>query len=88
MIVSVAKVNKSALAFGEFAPEPHCGLPSLRLPNFVPFQKFKMCHCTDVIDCLLQTVSILEQRLTMTENKLRECLDNQQKITLQIRPSD
>jgi len=36
----------------------------------------------------LQTVSILEQRLTMTENKLRECLDNQQRITLQIRPVD
>ena len=37
---------------------------------------------------LLQTVSNLEQRLTMTENKLRECLDNQQKITLQIRPNE
>ena len=39
-------------------------------------------------DLLLQMVSILEQRLTMTENKLRECLDNQQKITLQIRPNE
>ena len=39
-------------------------------------------------DLLLQTVSILEQRLTMTENKLRECLDNQLKITLQIRPKE
>ena len=39
-------------------------------------------------DLLLQTVSILEQRLTMTENKLRECLDNQLKITLQIRPNE
>ena len=37
---------------------------------------------------LSQTVSILEQRLTRTENKLRECLDNQQKITLQIRPNE
>lgn len=35
-----------------------------------------------------QTVSLLEQRLTMTENKLRECLDNQQRLTLQVRPSD
>ncbi len=34
----------------------------------------------------IQTVSIIEQRLTMTENKLRECLENQQKITLQVRP--
>ena len=37
---------------------------------------------------LLQTVSILEQMLTMTENKLRKCLGNQQKITLQIRPNE
>ena len=37
---------------------------------------------------LSQTVSILEQMLTMTENKLREYLDNQQKITLQIRPNE
>lgn len=35
-----------------------------------------------------KTVSILEQRLTMAEDKLRECLDNQQKITLQIRPNE
>ena len=35
-----------------------------------------------------QTVSLLEQRLTMTEDKLRECLDNQQKITGQINQKD
>lgn len=29
---------------------------------------------------VLQTVSILEQRLTLTENKLKEFLENQQKI--------
>ncbi|KAK2184924.1 hypothetical protein NP493_249g11102 [Ridgeia piscesae] len=45
-------------------------------------------HIVGQLDILTQTVSILEQRLTMTENKLRECLDNQQKITLQIRPQD
>jgi len=32
-------------------------------------------------------VSILEQRLTMCENKLRECLDNQQRVSLQIKPT-
>ena len=37
---------------------------------------------------LSQTVLIFDQRLTRTENKLRECLDNQQKITLQIRPNE
>lgn len=45
-------------------------------------------HIVGQLDVLTQTVSILEQRLTMTENKLRECLDNQQKITLQIRPNE
>ena len=30
-----------------------------------------------------QTVAILEQRLTLTEDKLKECIDNQQKIALQ-----
>ena len=40
------------------------------------------------LDVLTQTVSILEQRLTMTENKLKECLDNQQMISLQIKPND
>ena len=35
-----------------------------------------------------QTISIIEQRLTMTENKLKECLDYQQRVTLQIRPDD
>ncbi|KAK2102343.1 POC1 centriolar protein B [Saguinus oedipus] len=29
---------------------------------------------------LSQTVSILEQRLTLTEDKLKDCLENQQKL--------
>ena len=37
---------------------------------------------------LLQTMSILEERLSMAENKIKECLDNQQRVTLQIRPND
>lgn len=32
-----------------------------------------------------QTVSILEQRLTLTENKLKECVDNQEEIVFQLR---
>ena len=36
----------------------------------------------------VQTVSILEERLTMTENKVKECLDQQQRITLRIQPND
>lgn len=38
--------------------------------------------------CVLQTVSLLEQRLTMTEDKLKDCLDNQQKITSHIGQKD
>ncbi|XP_067907970.1 POC1 centriolar protein homolog A-like isoform X4 [Heterodontus francisci] len=36
-------------------------------------------HIVGQLDVLTQTVTILEQRLTLTEDKLRECLDNQQK---------
>lgn len=32
----------------------------------------------------IQTVSILEQRLTLTEDKLKECLENQMEISLQL----
>lgn len=37
---------------------------------------------------LFQTVSLLEQRLTMTEDKLRECLDNQQQMMPQVRQKE
>ncbi|ELU11878.1 hypothetical protein CAPTEDRAFT_91463 [Capitella teleta] len=45
-------------------------------------------HLVAQVDIIQQTVGILEQRLKMTENKLRESLENQQKITLQVRPRD
>lgn len=32
----------------------------------------------------IQTVSILEQRLTLTEDKLKECLENQMEISLRL----
>ena len=61
-------------------------------------QTLKITHCHVHIHPLIynhmhththvQTVSILEERLTMTENKLKECLDNQQRITLQIQPTN
>ncbi|KAK0149347.1 POC1 centriolar A [Merluccius polli] len=34
-------------------------------------------HIVSQLDILTQTVSILEQRLTLTEDKLKECLENQ-----------
>ena len=37
-----------------------------------------------IIYYVFQTVAILEQRLTMTENKLKECIDNQQKVCVQV----
>ncbi|NXP04218.1 POC1B protein, partial [Thinocorus orbignyianus] len=37
-------------------------------------------HIVDQLDVLTLTISILEQRLTLTEDKLKECLENQQKM--------
>ncbi|NXN15810.1 POC1B protein, partial [Indicator maculatus] len=42
-------------------------------------------HVVEQLDILTLTVSILEQRLTLTEDKLKECLENQQKMFLQGR---
>lgn len=45
--------------------------------------QYVACLCEQVnssFHVVLQTVSILEQRLTLTEDKLKECLENQQKI--------
>ncbi|XP_063783719.1 POC1 centriolar protein homolog B isoform X2 [Pseudophryne corroboree] len=41
-------------------------------------------HIVDQLSVLTQTVSILEHRLTLTEDKLKECLENQQKIVSHI----
>ncbi|XP_053921263.1 POC1 centriolar protein homolog B isoform X4 [Cuculus canorus] len=40
------------------------------------------------LDVLTLTISILEQRLTLTEDKLKECLENQQKLLLQGRQEE
>lgn len=45
--------------------------------------QYMVCLCEQLnssFSFVLQTVSILEQRLTLTEDKLKECLENQQKI--------
>ncbi|KAJ7329894.1 hypothetical protein JRQ81_016068 [Phrynocephalus forsythii] len=39
-------------------------------------------HIVEQLDVLTLTISILEQRLTLTEDKLKECLENQQKLFL------
>ncbi|XP_019370389.1 PREDICTED: POC1 centriolar protein homolog B isoform X1 [Gavialis gangeticus] len=45
-------------------------------------------HIVEQLDVLTLTISILEQRLTLTEDKLKECLENQQKILLQSRQGE
>nr|XP_014424478.2 POC1 centriolar protein homolog B [Pelodiscus sinensis]XP_025035932.1 POC1 centriolar protein homolog B [Pelodiscus sinensis] len=40
-------------------------------------------HIVEQLDVLTLTISILEQRLTLTEDKLKECLENQHKMLLQ-----
>nr|XP_034984143.1 POC1 centriolar protein homolog B isoform X4 [Zootoca vivipara] len=42
-------------------------------------------HIVEQLDVLTLTVSILEQRLTLTEDKLKECLENQEKLLLSVR---
>ncbi|KAH0616733.1 hypothetical protein JD844_028093 [Phrynosoma platyrhinos] len=41
-------------------------------------------HIVEQLDVLTLTVSILEQRLTLTEDKLKECLENQEKLLLSV----
>ncbi|XP_012724814.2 POC1 centriolar protein homolog A isoform X1 [Fundulus heteroclitus] len=45
-------------------------------------------HIIGQLDVLTQTVSILEQRLTLTEDKLKECLENQVEIGLHLQNRD
>nr|XP_033809024.1 POC1 centriolar protein homolog B isoform X2 [Geotrypetes seraphini]XP_033809025.1 POC1 centriolar protein homolog B isoform X2 [Geotrypetes seraphini] len=45
-------------------------------------------HIVEQLDILTQTVSILEKRLSLTEDKLKECLVNQQKIAFHVRLAD
>ncbi|XP_025959933.2 POC1 centriolar protein homolog B isoform X2 [Dromaius novaehollandiae] len=45
-------------------------------------------HIVEQLDVLTLTISILEQRLTLTEDKLKECLENQQKMLLQGREGE
>uniref|UniRef100_A0A7N5K8N2 POC1 centriolar protein homolog A n=1 Tax=Ailuropoda melanoleuca TaxID=9646 RepID=A0A7N5K8N2_AILME len=43
-------------------------------------------HIVGQLDVLTQTVSILEQRLTLTEDKLKQCLETQQLIMQRMPP--
>ncbi|NXH19929.1 POC1B protein, partial [Bucco capensis] len=45
-------------------------------------------NIVDQLDVLTLTISILEQRLTSTEDKLTKCLENQQKMLLQGRQEE
>ncbi|NWU73108.1 POC1B protein, partial [Pterocles burchelli] len=45
-------------------------------------------NIVEQLHVLTLTISILEQRLTLTEDKLKECLENQQKMFLQGRQEE
>lgn len=45
-------------------------------------------HIVQQLDILTQTVSVLEERLTLTEDKLKECLINQSQILKGVRSSE
>ncbi|XP_053175447.1 POC1 centriolar protein homolog B [Scomber japonicus] len=44
-------------------------------------------HIVQQLDILTQTVSVLEERLTLTEDKLKDCLSNQSRILRDVRVS-
>ncbi|XP_047451326.1 POC1 centriolar protein homolog B isoform X1 [Mugil cephalus] len=44
-------------------------------------------HIVQQLDILTQTVSVLEERLTLTEDKLKECLLHQSRILKEVRES-
>nr|XP_020492867.1 POC1 centriolar protein homolog B isoform X2 [Labrus bergylta] len=45
-------------------------------------------HIVQQLDILTQTVSVLEERLTLTEDKLKECLLNQSQILKDVQKSE
>uniref|UniRef100_A0A3Q0T4J7 POC1 centriolar protein homolog B n=1 Tax=Amphilophus citrinellus TaxID=61819 RepID=A0A3Q0T4J7_AMPCI len=44
-------------------------------------------HIVQQLDILTQTISVLEERLTLTEDKLKECLSHQSQIVKDLRAS-
>ncbi|CAH3112306.1 unnamed protein product, partial [Pocillopora meandrina] len=69
------------------------GIPATQPPLTTPLERrhiplqLSMTLEGEIV-IFIEPLFCLEQSLTRTENKLRECLDNQQRITLQIRPND
>ncbi|KAI4790285.1 hypothetical protein KUCAC02_034727 [Chaenocephalus aceratus] len=45
-------------------------------------------HIVEQLDILTQTVSVLEERLTLTEDKLKECLLNQSQILKDVQSGE
>lgn len=73
--------GKSQLAFGQWLRQP-----SGDWPRRVPRAAWWPFHVLTQPLFILQTVSILEQRLTLTEDKLKQCLENQQLIMQRATP--
>lgn len=63
-------------------PSLTCSFSLIHLLPSPPF--FLSLSCPSPLVPSIQTVSILEQRLTLTEDKLKECLENQMEIGLHL----
>lgn len=61
-------------------PEDVSDVPSESLRSVPLAVADALEHIMEQLNILTQTVSILEQRLSLTEDKLRDCLENQQKL--------
>ncbi|XP_022104987.1 POC1 centriolar protein homolog A-like isoform X1 [Acanthaster planci] len=83
-----ADMERRDLEEGRGINTHHSSTVPLEVKEMPPALSKTLENFVGQLDVLTQTVNILEQRLTMTENKLREVLDNQQKITLQVRPTE
>ncbi|KAG5835848.1 hypothetical protein ANANG_G00248370 [Anguilla anguilla] len=81
------RTPSSAQRHPQQGPEPQ---PDRRSPEpgVPPALASTLEHIVSQLDVLTQTVAILEQRLTLTEDKLKECIDNQHKISLQLQHRD
>ncbi|XP_014872992.1 POC1 centriolar protein homolog A-like [Poecilia latipinna] len=57
------------------------------LPGHPSSLDFTLQHIVRQLDVLTQTVSVLEERLTLTEDKMKECLQHQSQILKDLKTS-
>uniref|UniRef100_A0A3Q2VDI0 POC1 centriolar protein homolog A n=1 Tax=Haplochromis burtoni TaxID=8153 RepID=A0A3Q2VDI0_HAPBU len=90
--VMVWKSNFDCVEFSDGVRLQHKTASTLSDMLFLSYTSPSSFLClVPILSCLLfflQTVSILEQRLTLTEDKLKECLENQMEIGLHLQRSE